>query len=93
MNPSKRQEPREEITIPPTENGKKNADNNGKTERVCYETKIIGGVVVRTPVRKVSNYYYFHKFVHRENLITQNCGLGCAAHAQSFKPCANQKNV
>ena len=22
-------------------------------ERVCYETKIIGGAVVRTPVRKV----------------------------------------
>jgi len=53
VNPSKRQEPREEITSPPAENDKENADSNDKTERVCYETKIIGGVVVKTPVRKV----------------------------------------
>lgn len=53
MDPSKRQEPREDIKSPPTENDKENADSSDKTERVCYETKIIAGVVVRTPVRKV----------------------------------------
>ena len=53
MDPSKRQEPREDVKSPPTQNGEESADNSGKTERVCYETKIIAGVVVRTPVRKV----------------------------------------
>lgn len=54
MNPRKKQEPKEEnMNSPPSENNKENADSNGKTERICYETKIIGGVVVKTPVRKV----------------------------------------
>lgn len=54
VNPRKKQEPKEEnMNSPPSENNKENADSNGKTERICYETKIIGGVVVKTPVRKV----------------------------------------
>ena len=71
MNPSKRPEGRkeeikEETINPPAENGKESANNNGKTEHVCYETKIIGGVVVRTPVRKVE-MLGFNSSVHVED--------------------------
>ena len=56
MNPSKRQERRTEeaepINLSGDDQGKESNDDS-KTEHVCYETKIIGGVVVRTPVTKV----------------------------------------
>ena len=57
MNPSKRQERRTEeaetANLSGDDQGKESTDDS-KTEHVCYETKIIGGVVVRTPVTKVS---------------------------------------
>lgn len=57
MNPSKRQERRTEeaetVNLSGEDQSKESTDDS-KTEHVCYETKIIGGVVVRTPVTKVS---------------------------------------
>lgn len=53
VNPSKRKEPQEEtVNATPNENDKESADDSGNTERISYETKIIAGVVVRTPVVK-----------------------------------------
>lgn len=53
VNPSKRPEPREETTsLTSSENEKKSTEDSGKAERICYETKIIAGVVVRRPVLK-----------------------------------------
>lgn len=58
VNPSKRQERRTEeaetANLSGEDQGKESTDDS-KTEHVCYETKIIGGVVVRTPVTKVTD--------------------------------------
>lgn len=69
MNPSKRQERRTEeaetVNLSGEDQGKESTDDS-KTEHVCYETKIIGGVVVRTPVTKVSKKlkcYWIYIFV------------------------------
>ena len=57
MNPSKRTEDsmvgKDKLANHSTEADKDNAQK--KPEHVCFETKIIGGVVLRTPVRKVRN--------------------------------------
>ena len=57
MNPSKRTEDsmvgKEKLANHSTEADKDNTLE--KSERVCFETKIIGGAVVRVPVRKVRN--------------------------------------
>lgn len=59
MDPSKRKDDsigrEDKISNVSTEADKDSVSE--KTERVCYETKIIGGVVVRTPVRKVRAVY------------------------------------
>ena len=55
VDPSKRKEDsmvkEDKLSNHSTEADKDNTSD--KTERICYETKIVGGVVVRTPVRKV----------------------------------------
>ena len=57
VNPSKRTEDsmvgKDKLANHSTEADKDNALE--KPERVCFETKIIGGAVVRVPVRKVRN--------------------------------------
>lgn len=57
VNPSKRTEEsmvgKDKLANHSTEADKDNTLE--KQERVCFETKIIGGAVVRVPVRKVRN--------------------------------------
>lgn len=51
VNPSKRPELREETTsLTSSENEKESTEDSGKAENICYETKIVAGVVVRRPV-------------------------------------------
>lgn len=56
MDPTKRKDDsmaREEKSVNHRTDVTDKESTSDKTERVCYETKIIGGVVVKTPVRKV----------------------------------------
>ena len=56
MDPTKRKDDsmaREEKSVNHRTDVTDKESMSDKTERVCYETKIIGGVVVKTPVRKV----------------------------------------
>ena len=82
MNPSKRQERRTEeaetVNLSGEDQGKESTDD-GKTEHVCYETKIIGGVVVRTPVTKVSKKlkcYWIHIFVVSYKIVVLHLQWG-----------------
>ncbi|KAJ7375177.1 hypothetical protein OS493_001916 [Desmophyllum pertusum] len=84
VNPSKRKEDsmaREDKPVNhPTEASDKDSVTD-KTERVCYETKIIGGVVVKTPVRKMTDSDS-ESFSSSDSLIRS----GSASMASTMKP-------